>query len=575
MLDEKASRRHASIHFEGDEFVLTDEGSSNGTGLNGALLIEPRRLEPGDEIAIGNNLLLFDPDLEILRGLDGSGAVILAPSMGEKLPARLLAAAGARAPSFRVEALLAEIAQMLAGPRGIGRPAALVEAMVRGLSADRGALLVAPVGGEPMKAVATFPHRARVTVNRELVDQVLLDRQTTLVDQGVGELTMYGGRSLIEARSGIALVVPVLLGGGVRGVFYADSVVSDGFRGLPLETLKALVSMAFAPLLTGDPKQLRPAMDERMEVHPIARSEASLQILEQVHAVADGVGPVLISGEAGSGKSFIAQHLHKLSARAAGPFRVTRCSALADGAADTLVFGRSGGADTRFIGLVESCDGGTVLLDEIGDLPRALQVKLLRLLQEGRFYRAGGTRPIRTDVRILVGCRRNLPRLVEEGTFLADLYDRLSATELALPALSDRLADIQPLVREFTREFNARTGASMAGFTPEAVELLETAAWPGNLRELKSVVDRLLVCAPGATVEELEVRQELGILPWAAAMDPTRSPRKDIAVLERKVAGRALARTRGSRARAAGLLGVTRLELDRRIAQYKVDPRAI
>ncbi len=571
LLDEKASRLHASILREGAAFVLRDEGSSNGTGLNGRLLLEPRTLEPGDEIAIGNNLLLFQPDLEILRDLEGAGSVVLAAPVGETVSARLLAAAGTRAPAFRVEGLLSEIADMLAGPRGVGRPAALLEAVVRGLSADRGALLVAPTGGEPMKAVATYPHRGRVTINRELVLQVLEHRNTVLADQGVAELTVRGGRSLIEARGGTALIVPVARGGRVRGIFYADAALGDGFRGLPLDVIQSVVALAFAPLLTGDPQDLRPAGPPTEARRPITRSPAAQRVVEQARALADDPFPILLVGEPGTGKAYLARHIHGLSPRAAGPFVGTKCGALAEGAAEATLFGKeSPGDDAPVPGLVEAAAGGTLLLDEVSELSPALQIKLLRLIQEGRFYRARGTRPVRADVRVLTGEHRDLPKLVANGVFLADLYERLQVTRLDLPPLRERLADIEPLVRAFTRDFNARTGAAMKGFTGEAVGLLESAAWPGNLHELRIAVNRLLICAPAATVEAAEVEQELAATPWSER-DVDASLGADIQAMERKVTARALTRARGSRARAAAMLGITRADLDRRVAQYKID----
>ncbi len=172
LLDEKVSRLHSTIRKDGDSYILKDEGSSNGTGLNGRLLTEPAVLSPGDEVAVGNNLMLFDPDLEVLRDLDGAGSVIIAAPGGDKV-AEPAPGKPTRDGGFQVEALLGVIADMLAGPRGVGRPAALVEAAVKGLDAERGALLLAPTGGEPMRAVATYPHRGRVTINRDILHAVL------------------------------------------------------------------------------------------------------------------------------------------------------------------------------------------------------------------------------------------------------------------------------------------------------------------------------------------------------------------------------------------------------------------
>lgn len=573
LLDEKVSRFHSSIRRDRDRFVLGDEGSSNGTGLNGRLLLEPEPLSPGDEIAVGNNLMLFEPDLEILRDMDGAGAVILAAPGGQTVDVAAPRQA-ARDGAFQVGALLAGIAEMLAGPRGVGRPAALVEAAARGLGADRAALLVAPTGAEPMKAVAVYPHRGRVTVSRDLLHQVLEQRTPRASSDGLIELTIRAGRSLIEARAGSALAIPIPLGGRIRGIFCAETGDVGAFSALPLEAIQSVIALTFTQLLGGEPQALRPPRRQEDLASPVAASPAMQAVLEQARSFAEDCSPILLLGEQGTGKAFLAHWIHRISTRAEGPFVVVRCSTLPDLTAESALFGHEKGAftgaDEQHTGFMEEADGGTILLDELGDLAPALQVKLLRTLQEGRFYRVGGTRPVRVDARIVVGCWRDLAGLVRDGAFREDLFERLDGRRLELPPLRRRLADVAPLAERFVARFNSRNGCRVLGFTPESIGLLEGCEWPGNLRQFRDVVERLLIRAAGDWVEADEVQGEIRALD--AGADPDDTMADLLEDLEQERISRALARCRGNKGRAALMLRVTRGTLERMIALHDVDP---
>ena len=573
LLDEKVSRLHSTIRKDGDTYIVKDEGSSNGTGLNGRLLTEPAILSPGDEVAVGNNLMLFDPDLEVLRDLDGAGSVIIAAPGGAKVAA---AAPGkpTREGGFQVEALLGVIADMLAGPRGVGRPAAMVEAAVKGLDAERGALLLAPTGGEPMRAVATYPHRGRVTISRDILHGVLEDRVPRLGDNGLIELTVKSGRSLIEAHPGGTLGVPIMLGGRVRGIFYVESARSGAFAGLPRETVQSVLAVAFAHLLSGPPELLRPTRERPEPEVPVAQSPTMQAVVEQARAAAEEAAPVLLVGEAGTGKEFLAAFIHSQGPRQTGPFVAAHCAHLPDNSAESALFGHEkgafSGATGRRAGLIEQADGGTILIDGLAELDATLQTKLLRMVQEGRFYRVGGTRPVRVDVRIIGGSVRDLRALVGEGTFRGDLLERIDVLRINMPPLRKRIADIAPLVDRFVSRFNMRNGIRHKGFSAEALGLLEGHGWPGNVSELRDCVERLLIRAPGEYVEADEVDDELVALTATASGDADLAP-DAIGALDKRIVARALARCRGNKGRTALMLRVPRGRLDRLIALYDLD----
>lgn len=573
LLDEKVSRLHSSIKRDGDHWVLHDEGSSNGTGLNGRLLVQSTALSPGDEVAVGNNLMLYEPELEIVLDLDGAGSVALAPPSGATVPVAAPARPG-KGTGFQIEALLGSIAEMLAGPRGVGRPAALVEAAVKGLGADQGALLVAPTGGEPMKVVSTYPHRGRVAISRESLRHVLDRKAPQLSAEGIIELTVKAGRSLIEARGGATLTVPISLGGRVRGLFYAESGDSSIFAGLPLETVQSIIALTFSHQLSGSPEALRPPFEQGRTEEPVSQSPAMQAVLDQVRSYAEEAAPLLVLGEAGTGKAFVTRFLHRLSPRSAGPFVAVHCATLPDQTAESALFGHESGAfsgaDGRRRGFVEQADGGTLLLDGVSELNPELQVKLLRTLQEGRFYRVGGTRPVRVDLRLVAGTDRDLPALVEEGTFRADLVVMMDVLRLEIPPLRARLADIGPLVEHFIERFNMRNGVRHRGFTPEALGLLEGHSWPGNVQQLTEATERLLIRAAGDYVEAEDVEVEL------AALVAADEGEEDVAAkafrgLDRQLVARALSRCRGNKGRAALMLRVPRGSLDRMATLYGVD----
>ncbi len=569
LLDEKVSRLHTTIHRDGDRYIVADEGSSNGTGLNGRLLLESTELAPGDEIAVGNNLLLYAPDLDILLDLAGAGAVVLAT------PPEASAASvetGPRPEPFRIESLLGSLSALLASPQGVGRPAALLEAAARAIGAERAALLLAPTGGEPMKAVATFPHRGHPAIARPLIDRVL-DERKVVRRPGTLELTVRQGRSFIEHRGGSALGLPIQRGGRLRAAFYADSPDPAAFARLPTDELCAAINLAFAPLFTGQPELLMPPAEGAAPPEQKLESPASDRVAEQARALADLPTPVLIHGEPGSGREHVARRIHAMSPRAQGPFVSFHCGAFGRDVAEGLVFGvaKDSGRPGR-PGLVEAANGGTLFLDDLGELPAHLQVKLLRMLQEGRIYRVGATRSVRVDLRVLAGSTRDLDTLVRGGVLRSDLVDHIAVNVLEVPPLRRRLADVAPLVGQFVQGFETEHGPLTKGFTPEALGLLEAQDWPGNVRELKDVVRRVLIRARGEFVDGNDVRSELQALPSRSAFEKAEDLAPVVRRLEAELTGRALGRCRGSRSRAARLLGIQTAELDRRIAAWDIDP---
>src|SRR5215204_5284032 len=299
---------------------------------------------------------------------------------------------------------------------------------------------------------------------------------------------------------------------------------------------------------------------------PIARLKGLLQKIASSPA-----STVLLRGESGTGKDLAAKTIHFNSDRSARPFMNITCSALPDALLESELFGHERGAFTdarqQKIGLLESADGGTVFLDEIGEMVPALQAKLLRVLEEKAFKRVGGAQDIRVDVRVIAATNRNLEDTVRQGTFREDLYYRLNVLPLVLPPLRGHASDIPALVRHYVDGFNREFRKTVTGVSPDAMKGLESYPWPGNIRELRNAVERAMLLTESDTL----LPDHFPVLtPRAQATQGVELPAGgiDLEQLERDLVVQALARTNGNQTRAAALLGLNRDQIRYRIEKF-------
>jgi two-component system, NtrC family, response regulator AtoC len=306
----------------------------------------------------------------------------------------------------------------------------------------------------------------------------------------------------------------------------------------------------------------------------VGRSPKIAQALTLADKVARHPSTVLITGESGTGKELIARHIHEASPRAARPFVAVNCAAIPESLLESELFGHAKGAFTGATadrqGLFEEAHEGTLFLDELGDLPVPLQVKLLRALQESEVRRVGDNASRSIDVRLLAATARDLEADVAEGKFRPDLYYRINVVRIHLPALRDRSEDIPELVRHFVDRFNRRLGLRVTGVTAAAMRALVEYPWPGNVRELENVVERAMVLTDGP---QLDMEQLPTLAAPVARSDAGGSP-LDLSVkrrteeLERALIREALERTRGNRTRAAKLLDLSHRALLYKIRDY-------
>ena len=324
----------------------------------------------------------------------------------------------------------------------------------------------------------------------------------------------------------------------------------------------------------------------------IGKSPVMQNLFELIENVALSDAPVMISGESGTGKELVARAIHEASERKEKPFIKVNCSALNENLLESELFGHVKGAYTGAektrIGRFEAAHGGTIFLDEIGDISPAIQVKLLRTLEEKEIERVGDHQPIKVDVRVVSATNKDLETLIRMNRFRDDLYFRINVFPIHCPPLKDRLEDIPIIVRNFIRLNNEKSGKKILGMTPEAIEKITVYPWPGNVRELRNAIEYAFVLCPsgGIGVDHLPPKI-VGTPNICIEPQETEPQRSEVRTSERAATGipglkpadaakraaliNALRQTRGNRSEAAKLLGVSRVTVWKQIKRFKID----
>ncbi|HEY6937728.1 MAG TPA: sigma-54 dependent transcriptional regulator [Terriglobales bacterium] len=316
------------------------------------------------------------------------------------------------------------------------------------------------------------------------------------------------GLALLEDLKAQGVSAPVVMMSGQAHIEMAVRATKLGaldFLEKPISTEKLLLTVENAlrlQRLESENRQLK----QRLGKHEMVwAGEAMRRVMAQVERVAASETRVCILGETGTGKELVARTLHERSSRAGGPFVTVNCAAVPAELIESELFGHEKGSFTgaagRHIGKFEQAQHGTLFLDEIGDMPLAMQAKLLRVLEESEIERIGGDKPTAVDVRVIVATHRSLETLVEQGKFRQDLFHRVYVFPLMLPPLRQRAEDIPALVAHFVRQVCAQNGWKETPFTPEAIEALQNYSWPGNVRELRNVVERMILLSPDGSVD--------------------------------------------------------------------------
>ena len=395
------------------------------------------------------------------------------------------------------------------------------------------------------------------------------------------------GLGLLERLQSRPSPPPVVIISGHGDISTAVEAIKKGavnFLEKPLEENRVLVTLRGIlreDRLAVENQRLKQKLSERWQI--VGESAGIKRLASQIAQVADSDASVLITGENGTGKEVVARNIHFASPRAAGPFVTVNCAAIPDELIESELFGHEKGSFTgafeRRIGHFESAEGGTLFLDEIGDMPQAAQAKVLRALETHEITRVGESRAVPVDIRVIAATNADLARAVEEKGFRLDLFYRLNVVPLRVPPLRERPEDVLPLARAFLREIGDRSGRSPRGLEPAAVELLRTLEYPGNVRQLRNLLEGADVFAQGPDITRAELESLLADGPGLAAAaraatepgaDPFDAPtfeefkNQSEALFFRKK----LAENEGNVKRTAERLGMQRSHLYKKLERY-------
>ncbi len=343
---------------------------------------------------------------------------------------------------------------------------------------------------------------------------------------------------------------------------------------LNLNELRAQVGKAMeVAALRRENVELKRQIDSRYGFEDLLGETGEMkQLIQRLRAIADTRATVLLEGESGTGKELVARAVHKNSSRANKPMIPIHCAALSESLMESELFGHEKGAFTgasqQRLGLFELADGGTVFLDEVGEIPLSTQVKLLRVLESREFLRVGGTEPVKVDVRVVAATNRVLQEEVEEGRFREDLYYRLNVVHVTIPPLRARAADIPLLVRTFLDQFAEEHGKPRLQLTKPALQKMMQYHWPGNVRQLRNVVENLVLFSTSDTIDVDELPDTLM---GGQSDDFTVPVGVPLDQVERMVIEKTLVAFNGNRTRAAEQLGISRRTLLRKIKELSLE----
>jgi transcriptional regulator with GAF, ATPase, and Fis domain len=490
--DNAVSRRHCLFIRSGEACTLKDLDSRNGTFVTGTPVTE-QQLEPGDEIRIGGSVFCYLVDAN--AGLPPGKQVSVSSTRELRLEESLYLSTDEYTilpPSARALhdlRTLLRVSTMLHSFRGLhdttsASAADILRSHLTSLLLDlipaSSAVIYIP-GSAPLVNAATPQLLERALQERVVVWQEAADNN---------------GLSVLAA--------PLIIRGEVAAVVYLESVGGEHqFDEGHLQLITAVAGMAAvawenATILGWLQEENERLQSELKVEHGMVGVSDKLRDLQrQIAKVAPSNSTVLILGESGTGKELIARALHRNSLRAAGPFVAINCAALTETLLESELFGHERGAFTGAItqkkGKLEVAEGGTVFLDEIGELSPLLQAKLLRVLQEREMERVGGTKTIQLNIRLLAATNREIEQAVQKGDFRRDLFYRLNVVSLKAPALRDRPEDTLPLAEHFAKKYAAECGRKIVGLAPEARAYLQSYSWPGNVRELENAIERAVV----------------------------------------------------------------------------------
>jgi transcriptional regulator with GAF, ATPase, and Fis domain len=623
--DERCSRCHAELFQSEGRWTLRDLDSRNGTIVGDGLVRGDIPLSPGDVIHIGRSQLAFVDDLSKAFPETGSPARTLAPSatngpaprqsdvevLDGHEPTTITHRRGQTkflepheeddggvSKVGRAAAKLCRLAFELAkSPDPMAMAKLAIAGLFEGTQVDAGGLLLLRRGSaataEALEVIAsrTDTELPYYRVSAFLAATVLREGEAVLARNIMGDSSVSSRDSKGEIHATSVICAPIRRGRTIFGLIHLYSTnptrvpdpddleftlaVADTVA-VALQNLHRRQELAEnLNQIRDENVQLRERLGAQSEI--VGTSPAISRIIEEIARAAPSNATVLIRGESGVGKELVARAVHFSSPRKKGPFVCVNCAALAESILESELFGHERGAFTgaveKKIGKFEAAHKGTLMLDEIGEMSPTIQAKLLRVLEGHPFERVGGSESLKVDVRVIAATNRDLEKDVTESRFRRDLYFRLHVLEIVVPALRKRPEDIAMLADYFFQRFNAETGRKRLGFTPRAMEQLSRYRWPGNVREMKNVIERAIVLAEGEYIDQ----QDLMLSKLPTTGDTTETPSMplefvptSLAEMERKHILATLKATGWNKSQTASMLGIERSTLDRKIQRYEL-----
>ena len=399
------------------------------------------------------------------------------------------------------------------------------------------------------------------------------------------KLPGMNGLEFLQAVKRINATIPVVLMTAFGTVETAVEAMKAGasdfvLKPFPMEELKLILRKELdVHHLREENRSLREALGQRYQFgNIVARSPKMQEVLGTVERVSTTNSTVLLGGESGVGKDLIARAIHEHSRRSAGPFIKINCTAIPENLLESELFGYEKGAFTGANnskpGRFELADKGTIFLDEIGDVPGNIQVKLLHVLQDREFERLGGTKTLKVDVRVIAATNQDLRAALEQGTFRQDLFYRLNVVPISIPPLRERKEEIPYLVDYFIERFAREAGKPQSGITPAALKLLMDFHWPGNVRELENIIERAVALSTGTIIDTADIRLDISPTISSAASSGGTAPfppeGMTLEQFEDEIIRESLRRTNGNKSQAARLLGLSRNALRYRLSKLGV-----
>ena len=597
LLDSLVSRRHCVIRKDSQGFLLKDLDSRNNTFVNN-VPVKERLLADGDQIRIGKSIFVFQglaqessTDSASLR-LDSAPTPTGATMVLRKQDAIYLQPArrilDATECTIRDLNVLLNFSNSLNSVHGLAAlQQRVLDAVLEISPADRAAILLMEPETEGFTSIIgknSKPGMDRpIQVSQTILKRVIKEHVAVLCDDVPSNDAFREAESLIEPKVHAVMVVPLEVQERLLGVLYLDTRSQRArFDSALLQLVTALGNIA--ALAIDNASRMDQLGDENRRLQQelniqhsmVGESERMREVYQFVSRVAGRESTVLIQGESGTGKELIARAIHSNSTRADKPFVAINCAAIVDTLLESELFGHERGAFTGALaqkkGKLETAEGGTVFLDEVGELAPPLQAKLLRVLQEREFERVGGTRTVRLDVRLVAATNVDLNEASRSGKFRQDLYYRLNVVSVVVPPLRERVDDIPLLAAYFTARYSEKVNRRVVGVSPKARACLERYPWPGNVRELENAIERAVVL--GST--ELILPEDLpdSILEETASSgEPVTALHDGIRDAKRKLIEQAIEQANGNYTEAAGILGVHPNHLFRLIRTLNLTPK--